>query len=223
MESKKKTLNDNLSDLFVKWKKDRPNYEKFTHDGPLKPNIWEKQKPKILFLLKEAYNDFEPHPLKAEEIKGKLMLNIAKWRALIQSLYNQPEKEAILLENEEYKEIIDDIAIVEVKKYDEGNTESADSVINTYAHNDRKFLKDELELINPHIVICGGTFESYKIVYDIQNENSKGFQSISHACWKHNNRLVIRFYHPSPRSANDLFEKLREIYVGANVLNSFSW
>lgn len=217
------TLDDKLSRLFQIWIKRRKiNESNFTYDGPQNTAKWESLELKILFLLKEAYNGFEPaYPIPPEKIKKTFFLNIVRWRALLQSLYFQPNKEAILLNNDEYSELIEDIAIVEVKKNDEGNRRSVDSIIESYARRDKCFLKKEIDLINPHVVICGGTFKSYNIIYEL-NDNSLDLKMLSHGCYNHKNRLVIKSYHPS-YNPHDYFFVLEKMIIDADIHNNFTW
>lgn len=217
--------------LFKRWKEARPEYEdkvdgkRFSHDGIMNYEAWINSVPKILFLLKEnraAKNEWEPWDgITVGNIFSK---NIARWRQIIIELFKNPAKE-LSFSNIELPETIDDIAIIEVKKLNEGKGSSNYYNIKNYAIKDKDFLKEEFELINPDIVVCGNTGDYYgDIIYE---DSLEALINDSECyCYKHGNRLVIEFYHPSTRSEEkekELFEILCRMIKNGNVFEKFNW
>jgi hypothetical protein len=204
-----------MNNLFERWE-EKYVEPQFSHDGISNWEKWENQKLKILFLLKEAYDDFEPI-FEHQEIRGNFGLNIARWNYVLKEYFNNPAEMISYPDNDDLKGEIDDlgIALVEVKKIDEGKKTSNQSEIDKYAESDKFFLKEQIELINPHVIVCCGTHTSYQIIFDWEAQNAISGENyfednesnLSCSYWIHNNRLIIYFYHPTTigRSSERLF------------------
>jgi hypothetical protein len=223
-------------DLFERWKRERPDYEsngrRFVNDGITDVSKWNDAKPKTLFLLKENPDgEWEP----AEGIttnSGPFSRNIVRWHSVLQALFQEPSA-VLSFTNIRLPETVKNIALVEVKKVNEGRRTSSPKEILKYAANDSKFLKEQIELIQPEVIFCCYTSNAYEEIYP--NEpweekiccvpakwNPKGHCS----CDKHRGRLVIDFYHPSQRIRDrdkDLFEMLCEMIQKHRVFDRFSW
>jgi hypothetical protein len=218
-------------DLFDRWLKARPEYEEdnkeFTRDGISNFERWEKQEPKILFLLKEAWGGFIPlHP--EQKIKGMFGINIARWKLVIKELYNNRDAEPVFMEAWQRPEYNDDIAIVEVKKVDEEKTSSNINIINEFAVRDSAFLKEQIDLINPDIVFCCGTTDAYgNHIFgdDTWEQISSIFEPRPCHCYKHKNRLIIDFYHPTLIGTDPkmMVNLLGRLIKEGNVFDKFDW
>jgi hypothetical protein len=211
--------------LFCKWKDARPNYD-FISDGILDYNVWIKQCPKILFILKETKDDYYKlnQPVPADKVNGLFWFNIARWTYAIKELYYKNLASLIFPNNDELKKEINEIAIVDIKKTNEEKTLSEKVDIIKYADDDREFLMEQIEIINPQVIVCGGTFEEYKNhIYngEITNNNMIKYKcsgSIDSSVWKHRHRIVFYFYHPSSRfSPHNLYNNLCQLIIESNV------
>lgn len=221
-------------DLFSRWKQARPEYEsegkRFSDDGIIDYDAWSKSKPKILFLLKENWADeenWEPS-WGISSYANLFSKNIALWSNLIKELYYHPEKvlnnDSILIPKK-----ISDLAIMEIKKVNEGKPSSSDHEIQNYAIRDRDFIIEQIELINPDVILCGKTGEIYgDDIYgdepwdELINIKGKSFGSVS--CYKHRNRLIIDFYHPSYwAGSSELFDSLNRMIIEGKVFQFFNW
>lgn len=72
------------------------------------------------------------------------------------------------------------------------------SEILSYAKKDKDLLRKQIDILDPQIVICCGTFDCYDVIYDYTygtEEKLINFKNCS--CWRVDKRLVIDFYHPS--------------------------
>jgi len=221
------------AELFARWKQARPEYDnesegkRFSLDGIQNYDSWMSSKPKILFLLKEnraAADDWEPCQ-GINRDANPFSWNIIRWRQLLVDLYHKTPKEPIFLKSELPKSV-NDIAIIEVKKVNEGKGSSSYNDIRNYARKDRDFIKEHIELINPDIIFCCSTGDFYG--NDIYGDEQ--WEHLVHDsrcdCYKHGNRLVIDFFHPSTRSGEkekELFDILQRMITQGKVFEKFSW
>ena len=184
--------------LIAEWRRLRPEYAPFVIDGILDETIWETAAPKILFLLKESYGGWY-------QIKGPINVidggnkefwpNICRWKHLIKSLHQGvlpqfPE----LSELEEWRDgsfLLRDIAYVNIKKKLGGSTSNARDIMD-FALRDQDFLRRQIDLIDPAIVLCGGTFWPYHAIYSGNTTMHKASDRV----WCHGKRQVIDFKHP---------------------------
>ena len=95
--------------LFEEWKKAKPDYQEingFTSDGPSNWDEWLQQRPRILFLLKEALDSYTPsNPDKtAHQIYKSFGLNIARWKYAIKRSYENPYEIPSIPNNEFLRE-----------------------------------------------------------------------------------------------------------------------
>lgn len=224
------------NELFEQWKVARPDYISnngecpwFCEDGIINYERWEKQIPKILFLLKDEWSGWEPWSDDPDShyAKHQFGLNILRWRNLIEKLYSSP-KDAIQFlpspDDDMRRQAFEGIAIMEVIKKSEGNTSCPDSKVREYARKDKDFLKEQIELINPHIILCGKTGDAYSD--DIYGEEKWDEIVIKErcGCYRHRERLVIDFWHPSSRlGAEYLFNLLSDLLLKGEVFNKFNF
>ncbi len=225
----KEEYNKKLADLFQRWQNSNPDFNKdgnrFTIDGIINFEKWGKAFPKILFLLKENFSeDWDPIDGINPNNNNVFSLNIARWWYIINSLYKYPH---IMpdIENVDLPNLIDDISIVELKKLNEGKNISKNSDLKYFAIKDKEFIKEEIDLIDPNIVICANLGDIYgDNIYDDPWE--KIISDSKCHCYKHNNRLVIDMYHPSTRSYKrevELFNVLCRMIVNGKVFQYFDW
>jgi hypothetical protein len=225
--------------LFKKWKRARPEYEAegkcFPIDGIADFDKWLEAKPKILFLLKEIYCDpkeWEPHHgiTSGSNIFSK---NIARWHVILQTLFKDPSKK-LSFTDICLPPTIEDVALVELKKANEGCTTSSYKDIAEYAARDKEFLKEQIDIIQPEVIFCCGTGDFYgdilygdepweQIAVSAQVSWSKHPNKKCY-CFKHRDRLVIDFYHPSARGHNEeLFSILCDLVRRGRVFEKFDW
>jgi hypothetical protein len=220
-------------ELFNRWKKVRKEYtnraegKRFSLDGIQDYDAWEKASPKILFLLKENRAPrYDWEPCQAINSKANIFsLNLIRWRQLLIDSYHKKPGEPAFLRHE-LPASVTDVANVEVKKLNEGKGSSSDSDIKFYAIKDRDFIREQIKLINPDIIFCCYTGELYdEIIYNDEQWDLLINDSRCN-CYKHGNRLVIDFFHPSTRSKQkekELFDTLHRMILNGKVFEKFSW
>jgi hypothetical protein len=188
---------DKYDELFEEWKKTRPEYKLFCNDGILNQDEWDKQYSKIMFLLKESYGDFSEirgHEFGGSGSSGTFWRRMRMWTYIIDEVldWRTPTLEQVLEVKEEDNY---SIAYVNLKKFVEksGNDSdvySDDADILNYVERDKDFLLKQIELINPRIILCSGTF-------GFCNKLFGKIEKISDNLYKTDNIFLIDYYHLS--------------------------
>ena len=127
------------------------------------------------------------------------------WRKVAiwtQAIYNAFNDNICEYDDEELrskeKEIIDRIAVVNVKKSN-GGSESEYEDLKKYALEDRLEIKRELEIIQPDIIVCGNNLSLLKLVLGEELQNDDTWDNML-ALWK--DTLVLDYYHPAVHYPN---------------------
>lgn len=97
-----------------------------------------------------------------------------------------------------YRELINQIAVVNIKKSN-GEKKSDMKELLIYAEHDKKELKDQIEMINPDIIVCGYTIEPLDLLYDykIRKYNTTNYYGAYVTKEIGGKRIVLDFYHPA--------------------------
>ncbi|MBN2747344.1 MAG: hypothetical protein JXR34_11515 [Bacteroidales bacterium] len=219
-------------DNFEEFRIDELNYEnRFSFDGVLNIEKWEKQKIKLMFLLKESYVDKKgngfykiapSHGLPISKNKknlgtGRLFFpNILLFKEAIERVY----KDGIKADTEipDYRSlpdwesgILDSIAYFNMKK-SLGKSSSNDKDIIEFAINHSNLIIEHIDLISPNVIVCNKTsYLAYKKIYEINYKRkdnkvyfkeTKAFQKKPPRIYKHGQRILILLPHPSYRKIN---------------------
>jgi hypothetical protein len=230
LTERKKLHDDLLIRLHTLYDDIRGNVDEFIYDGPSDWALYYKSKPRIMFLLKESWGSHHPSQ-QGLKINTKHMINLARWKIAIENKINN--KPCIFLKRESLPANLDDVARVEIKKINTESKLSSNSDIKKYAINDKDYLREQIELINPQIIICCGGSQLILDCYDIIFENHiKNEKKISDSVWLSNNRIVLDFYHPSTppsyiESDTDVdvqcYEKLVGLLSNDSVKDAIAW
>jgi len=211
-------------DFIEDWKNKRKEYEEngshFCIDGVINDDAWNKSQSKIMFLLKESYGKF--YDIRNNEYLSALHMPKDKPQAKIffqkmrMCTYIIDNRDKIINGNtppfpdaEELDKLNDSIAYVNLKKRVEiGRTKSNYYDIRNYVWDDNNFLLKQIDLINPRIIVCSGTF-NYCRDYLYGN-----FKNTAHKkLYKMENRYFIDFWHLSYwiKSPKDFYNHLLDI------------
>lgn len=188
--------------LMDKWKQEHINkgYTNFISDGILNYELWEKSNLKICFFLKEAYGDYGSLQNLFEDwgkIKYQLWHNVSYWLYGINHCYMEhsiPDFEQSKCDREECYKLLQAASVVNIKKSN-GISSTIKDDLQKYLDEDSKYLLEELELINPDIIICGGTYEEYCRLNRIKAY--EGMKKITDWTYLFQGKLVFDFVHPS--------------------------
>lgn len=204
-------------ELFSEWKSNR-NYTSFLEDGIFDEETYNKQDIKILFVLKEA--DWENGNCdlceylltKTSRNQWRTWYNIVRWIIAIRTGGEYPRK----ITNDDKVENLKTIAFLNIKKVG-GDSKADDSEIRKYGINDSDFIKRQIELYNPDIIICCGRGNG-KILHDYILNVSGEWQTPICNDYNYfltklnskNNIPVISFCHPQMRGGHLRFKERYE-------------
>jgi len=227
--TKGKTMRTNLKleGLFAEWKEAR-NYAGFFHDGVIGEDDWKNVSPRIVFVLKENHSDGWriDGPI---DIRGgtnrQFFPNLARWKYLIDTIARTagvPDypSDAELQEHQGGWHLRN-AAYVNIKK-PKGRSKSSATDIMSYAKTDRGYLRREIDIVDPHIVVCGRTFWPYHAIYDGNNS----IRQVTDRLHMHGNRVVIDFYHPGwwecPGGQRGLYGRLKTVLDNSRAIEAIA-
>ena len=218
--------------LFARWKSER-GYQYFISDGIFDEQEWNKQAYKILFVLKEANwesgNEDLCKYLLSEESSSywKTWNNIARW---IKALLEQGEYPRYVSKSDK-SFWLRKVAAMNLKKVG-GDAVAENDTIREYAEADRVYIKEQIELYQPDIIICcgRGNGKNADILHDIIFDSSQVSywqNPITEAKYNYftvkirddHVTPVVSFYHPQMRGSHDKFKKRYEemIEIGESL------
>lgn len=200
-----------LDELFKIWKKEEIHKDKvFVSDGIVNPDVWNSSEyKKILFILKEAYgnknNDWSLTKWLVEcEKHPKMWKRIVEWTYGINYTTASEIKEYYPSIYDENKELIKSIAVMNLKKSN-GKSHTDMSELGEYAKADSDFIKQQIKLISPNVIVCGYTLSTLdKNVYDGKIKYDKNCDDWFYFTNEFTGKetLVIDYYHPAARKGN---------------------
>jgi hypothetical protein len=92
-------------------------------------------------------------------------------------------------------------AILNIKKSN-GKPTSRIKDICGYVKEDKELLREQISMIKPDLVICGGVWKAIEEIWRI-GEIFTGIK-ISRRLWRIDNMLIVNYFHPSCRLHDDL-------------------
>ena len=181
----------------------------FISDGAVNPEIYEHTSPKIVFFLKEAYSKDENDSWSLTDwlnngAMTKMWGTVAEWTYGLLNTTSLVIPSRPHLSKAERTDLLKSIAIVNVKKSN-GKKESNYSNLLTYAEDDQFYLRKQLEILNPDIIVCGNNSSLLRILYGAEIKEGKVLSDglVDAAFMLENgyayidNQIVIDYYHPA--------------------------
>ena len=175
----------------------------FIKDGVVCPESWFQQDIRPLFLLKEAYGGTQDWDLIDDYLReptpiGKLWKTISMWAYGL--LATNADHCAPYLSNEPISqfdnEYLRKIAVINVKKSN-GNKESNMDEIRAYAKFDKEYLRKQVELCDPTIIVCGYTGSALDIIFDEKIRKPWNDNLFYHITLNGHDVIVLDYWHPS--------------------------
>ncbi|MGM9551692.1 MAG: hypothetical protein ACI3XA_05495 [Clostridia bacterium] len=212
-------LKEKELELFARWIKER-EYQYFISDGIFDEAEWNKQQIKILFVLKEANWENGNVDLcefllsETSPTYWKTWNNIARWIKAILISGEYPRS----VSKSDKSFWLRKVAAMNLKKVG-GNAVAENETIYNYALADKQYLKEQICLYNPDIIICCGRGEGKNadILHDVvfcDDEVSEWQPPLTDTAYNYfflhidgKDIPVVSFYHPQMRGGHELFEK----------------
>ena len=197
---------DGIKQLFHEWKaavdtKGTP----FITDGVMDPEKWFAQAERPLFLMKEAYGGEEDWDLAADHVMSNslkelspMWCRVSQWAyGMLTSEYKLPGKyQPPKLFKKPGNKYVGSIAAVNVKKYC-GKKASNDKEIVEYASKDAEYLREQIKLCDPTVIVCGYTGAALEKLFDFGKTSSPNPEWYYHFELNGHEVLVIDYYHPA--------------------------
>ena len=185
--------------------------EDICRDGIIDYETYIRAKPKILFVMKEV-NQWPGGDLREMLRNGPvypMWHTVARWAAGI--LRGFPPFDEIN-KHEVFVESIRSIATINLKKIS-GQGYANMSIVNAFAFMDRHLLLDQIQMINPDIIVAGGTFDSLIWLLDLQVDPEDPW---SRSVLDHRRNIkVIPWRHPGRVDNRETYDKLRDFFQTA--------
>lgn len=169
------SINQKLSQLYTDWKDENPGH--FVDGGIVDEERYEKCETKILYLLKEVNDPIQEKDwslvnfIRSQIVTSKFYRSIGilgLWNFGLQQGF--PSYMSIMKDKEKsMAEGLSDIAITNLKKTGGGGSSNMADIM-VHAKYTKELWVKEIELINPDIVVCCGTFSVVKEVLDFQTD-----------------------------------------------------
>lgn len=198
--------------LFKEWRLKRPN---LIPDGVIDEQFYNGSSIKVLYILKEVNGgtnwDLRGH-LKGGG-RASTFNNIARWQFGIENIDKEISWDKINYISQEFrKDQFKNIAVVNIKK-EPGGASAISKQIWTYSWDDREFLKKQIAIYKPDIIVCCGTGEMVQERELITKFDKWEISSFGVKYFKITNegriQFIINFCHPAIRSnAKDKFDLL---------------
>ncbi len=213
--------NEKLNVLFEKWKaKSIENGEekafcedglmyKYGHDKNYVDELWDKSKKRILFLLKDPIEDSGDSRLwlnepENQQLRPIIMKKLAYILYGLSTVKDGKVTDFWDITHEQLVKCFNEIpfAYVESKKQ-EGTTVIKDKELDKYINRYKEYLTEEINILNPDIVICFGGPQHHFAVNDLYKDAEVIDKHIR--LHKQTNTLIIYSYHPRARKSYESF------------------
>lgn len=204
-------------ELFKEWKKKR-NRLHLVPDGAVTPDSFIKNKIKVLYVLKEVHGksktdsnwDLRGHL--ADKPGAYTWNNISRWQYGIEHYHEKDAWNKVTYVDASFrKSQLSKVAVLNLKK-EPGGASSKMGEIWKYAWNDREFLKRQINLYSPDVIVCCGTGDIVKEYKLVDDEFFKTWQQEKLGLEFHvtqKKRIIIKHAHPqSWKNNQELFSKL---------------
>ncbi len=170
-----------LDELFKLWKQ-KDGHKPFCKDGFIDKDTFEKQEKRVLFIAKESnvsVDDFKEDYFWLQDVANGADHKILSRRI---SIMTNAYFENKFDDTDKNRDNLKKIAYMNINKHG-GSSRTNAKELQAYATDYKEYIKREIELIDPHFIVCCG-----KLVYEI-------ITNILGA--KIDNSKVIEVYHPS--------------------------
>ena len=206
------SISSQLNSLMAEWSaahKER-GWKCFISDGAVDCTAYECAEPRICFFLKEAYSrdnntDWNLTEWLADGAMTRMWGTVAEWVYGITNTTPDYIPHKPRLSHAEKTEQLKAVAVVNVKKSN-GAVQSDYEDLLRYATTDHAFLKRELEIISPTVIVCGNNSSLLRLLFGAKlqaNGKVSAEGEIPYQFIRENgyavvgNQIILDFYHPA--------------------------
>lgn len=195
--------------LFSDWEK---KYKYFSPDGIVDFYSYNNASLKITFILKETNEKEEDGGYDLTEflrdgaVGGCIWNNVSRFSAGI--IFKKDFEIVEDLDKYDREKYLAPISVINLKKTP-GKPNSIDSEIDKFAKEDREYIKKQVEIYKPDLIICGGTGDIF--IKNILDLDAKSWTYVSDylSYLTYNDTIIVKTFHPACRkSKEDLFENI---------------
>lgn len=186
------------------------------YDGVSDVEGYLKSKPKIMWILKEPYDDVTSEGIPqgggwhlTDLLKKDVWNDRDMWKLMIQVNYairNNISWEELdyIQDNPDMQKELQRTAYINLSKMPNG-TSTQQAYLWDYYSKWRNILFDQIELYNPEIIIFGKTFEFFKADLELVDVNASEATcgQWTSKVYKKRGRLLVDAYHPSRKGGED--------------------
>lgn len=204
--------NIDLDALMFRWKEAHRDkgWQNFIYDGAVNTAMYESSTPKICFFLKEAYSKGDDTSWSLTDwlndgAMTRMWGSVAEWSYGIMHTTKTFIPPKPVLSTSEKTMQLRSSAIVNVKKSN-GQVQSDYDDLLRYVIEDKELLKEELEILNPDVIVCGNNSSLLRVLFGARINSKHKVDSdgqINYEFMRKNGfafvgtRVIIDYYHPA--------------------------
>lgn len=192
--------------MFERWKKINSN---IITDGVVSWEDYFKSELKILFVLKEANSDeanWDLRELLRDGERNFTWNNITRWIKWIREISkNYNWNKIVKISPKDRKNFLLSIAAINVKKEIGGRDVADNDIVYKSAFNDKEYLKEQVEIYEPDLIICCGTSSAFldSVYCDIKIDWKMTFNGVWYI--KIDNKIIVSYNHPEARVSPNFY------------------
>lgn len=175
---------------------ERLSSEHIVEDGVVLSECWERSNPKVLFVLKAAYDLNNPGKgwdllsfARSTAYKGVAFRELAYWAHSIRFGYQ--DLLSLTLDNEQQASELSHVAIVNVKKLSDAGVYSDHEALQRSVACCGDLIVEQIEAISPDIVVCGSTWSYMAHLFQSRQ--------VANYVYRSGDRYFVDFWHPANR------------------------
>lgn len=206
------------NELFKEWAKNRPG---FVSDGLINEEEYLASKIKILYVLKEVNDigggNWDLRSFVNNGARESTWDNITRWTIGIRNIEREVTWDEIEnISQDERKKYLRSIGAINLKKTP-GDYICDENDLQKIANEDKKYLKKQISLYTPDLILCCGTSNIYHSIFT----EPVNWKRTSRGVWYYhfeNNRYLVSYVHPEARVSSNiiyygLIDAIKEIIL----------
>lgn len=182
----------------------------FISDGVVDADTYEGSIPKICFFLKEAYSrtddgDWSLTDWLASGAMTRMWSSVAEWSYGIRHTTETVIPQKPQLTREEKTALLQAVAVVNVKKSNGAVASDYEDLLQ-YARTDQAYLKRELDILSPDVIVCGNNSSLLRLLYgaSVKDNGKVGEDGLVDAAFMRqygyavvDGTIILDYYHPA--------------------------